>query len=48
MQIFVKSCTGKTFIVNVEPTDTIYKLKQQIGVKEQIPADQQRLNSSGF
>ena len=39
MQIFVKTLTGKTITLDLEPSDNVERVKEKIYEKEGIPSD---------
>ena len=47
MQIKVKTLTGKIIDVDIEPTDSITRVKERVEEKEGIPPPQQRLIFAG-
>jgi ubiquitin len=47
LQVFVKTVTGKTMTVDVQPTDTVDTVRQAIQTKEGIPSNHQRLIFNG-
>ena len=45
--IFIKTLTGKTISLNVEPSDSIYSIKQNIQDEVDLPTKDQRLIFAG-
>jgi len=47
MQIKIKNLGGKIVDIDIEPTDTIERIKERVEEKEGIPPPQQRLIFGG-
>lgn len=46
-QIFVKNLSGKSIVIEAEPSDTVEEIKSKIHDKEGVPLDKQRLICGG-
>lgn len=40
-QFFIKTLTGKTIVIDMDPNESIFIMKQRIFMKEGIPPEQQ-------
>ena len=47
MQIFIKTLTGRSITIIVEPTETISSVKLKVKDKDGVPVDEQRLIYGG-
>lgn len=47
MQVKVKTLTGRAILVDVEPTDRIFRIKEMVAEKEGLTPNQQRLIFNG-
>ena len=47
MQIYMKTLTGKTYTLDVEPKDSMLTVKEKLWKQSDIPVDQQRLIFAG-
>ncbi len=47
MQIFVKTMSGKTLTIEVEASDSIEHVKDQVFAQEGMPVEQQNMMFSG-
>lgn len=48
MTIKVKTLTGREIEIDIEPTDTVERIKERVEEKEGIPPIQQRLIFAGL
>ena len=44
MNIFIRTITGKTFPLEILPTDTIENIKNKIQLQEGVPVSDQRIH----
>lgn len=47
MQIFIKTITGRTVVLDADPSDIVRRIKEKLLEKDGIPIDSQRLIFSG-